>query len=167
VAIGLALGMAACWTDVRPAPPDLPPREGSGQGQEPEASAAPEAAAAPTASVVPEVDTEELGPPLPTITFAGTEGASEDHVKRWFAQAPSSLSRCKGEEGHMVRVYISARGGDVHASLDESNADAGLTSCVLEVVAFELDNGLDNLFTTSTSPSERPNAVESVLILKW
>ena len=113
--------------------------------------------------VVPEVDTEELAPPLPTIRFSDTAGASEANVKQWFARTPESLSRCKGAKGNKVTVYVSARGGDVYASLDETDADAGTASCVLEVVAFELDNA----FTVSTSPSERPNTVESVLILAW
>ena len=162
VLIGLLSAASGCWTDVRPAPPELPPREGVGDEDEGEQVA--QATAQPKPEpVVPEVDTDQLEPPLPTIQFADTAGTTEANVKQWFSRTPESLSRCKGIKGNKVTVYVTAREGDVYASLDETDADAGTASCVLEVVAFELDNA----FTVSTSPSERPNTVESVLILAW
>lgn len=162
IAAGLLLGLSACWTDVRPAPPELPPRPGVSDEGEGDGEAKPVAASKPD-PVLPEVDTDQLEPPLPTIQFADTAGTTEANVKQWFARTPASLSRCKGTKGNKVTVYITAREGDVYASLDETDADPGTASCVLEVVAFELDNA----FTVSTSPSERPNTVESVLILAW
>ncbi|MEQ9324308.1 MAG: hypothetical protein RIF41_34410 [Polyangiaceae bacterium] len=162
VLIGLLSAASGCWTDVRPAPPELPPREGVGDEDEGEQVA--QATAQPKPEpVVPEVDTDQLEPPLPTIQFADTAGTTEANVKQWFSRSPESLSRCMGIKGIKVTVYVTAREGDVYASLDETDADAGTASCVLEVVAFELDNA----FTVSTSPSERPNTVESVLILAW
>jgi hypothetical protein len=160
----VAVGSTGCWTDVRPAPPEPLPRpgtvrQGDGEGEAPAAAAT----ASPTASVVPEVSTEELEPPLPTIRFSDTSGASEDNVKRWFSETPSHFGHCKGLEDKTIHVYVSARRGDIYASLDKSDADAAATSCVLETIAFELDNAV----TTSTSPSERANTVESLIILNW
>jgi hypothetical protein len=162
IALGfVSAGLTGCWTEVRPTAPEVE-LAGSG-GPTGDGTALPAPTVAPTADVEPEVDAAELAPPLPSLRFAETEGTSEANVAQWFSLTPDRLSRCKGTKGTKMRVYVTALDGDVHASVDQSDASATTAGCVLETIAFELDNAL----APSVSPSERANPVESMLILAW
>lgn len=162
IALGfVAAGLTGCWTEVRPTAPDVE-LAGSGEPTS-EGTAPPAPTVAATTNVEPEFDAAELAPPLPSLRFAKTEGTSEANVAQWFSLTPDRLARCKGTKGTKMQVYVTARDGDVYASVDQSDASASTAGCVLETIAIELDNAL----APSVSPSERVNPVESMLILAW
>ncbi|MEZ4443453.1 MAG: hypothetical protein R3B72_30560 [Polyangiaceae bacterium] len=157
----LAMPLIGCWTEVRPEPPVVATEPTTLEPPTP----APPGSATALASATPVVDeVAELEAAIPELHISQVAGVTEARVSGWFAKTPRSLTeRCKGTKGHTITVYVSARDGDVFASLDRTDADPQLTACVLQQIAFDMDNAL----TPSLSPSERVQPVESMITLSW
>ena len=146
----LAMPLIGCWTEVRPEPPVVATEPTTLEPPTP----APPGSAMALASATPVVDeVAELEAAIPELHISQVAGVTEARVSGWFAKTPRSLTeRCKGTKGHTITVYVSA-----------TDADPQLTACVLQQIAFDMDNAL----TPSLSPSERVQPVESMITLSW